>query len=83
MASELTIRSCSSSNVVLTNGAPSVTTLMSQEVPPTSAQSRLRSPMSSPKCAHATVPAAGPENTMRNGCSMARSAGTRVAAQSA
>jgi hypothetical protein len=83
MARELTMRSCSSSNVVLTNGSPSVTTLMSQEVPPTSAHSRLLSPINCPKWAQATVPAAGPEKTMRKGCSIARSEGTSVAAQSA
>ena len=55
----------------------------SMNEPPTSAHSRFGSPISDPKCALATVPAAGPENTIRNGCSIARCDGTSVAAQSA
>ena len=40
---------------------------MSDEVPPTSQQSRLASPIAAPKCALDIVPAAGPEKTSRNG----------------
>ena len=58
--SALTRRSCSSSKVVFTQGWPSITTLMSHDVPPTSAQIRLPSPMYPPKWALLTVPAAGP-----------------------
>ena len=43
--SALMTRSCSSSKVLLTNGWPSTTSEMSVEVPPTSQQIRLRSPI--------------------------------------
>ena len=83
IASAFTTMSCSSSNDVLTNGAPPVTTLMSSDVPPTSAHSRFGSPIIAPKCALPIAPADGPENTTRYGCSIARRTGTSVAAQSA
>ena len=77
------IRSCSSSNVLLTNGWPSTISETSVEVPPTSAQSRFPSPIASPRRALEIVPAAGPAKTMRNGCSSASAHGSSVAAQSA
>ena len=79
--SAFTIRSCSSWNVVSTKGLPSVTRLMSQDVPPTSTHIRLFVPIMSPKCALATVPAAGPANTISNGRFIATSDGTSCAAQ--
>ena len=73
--SALMIRSCSSSKVLSTNGFPSTTSEMSVDVPPTSQQRRLRSPVASPKRMLETVPAAGPAKTIRNGFSSASSHG--------
>ena len=81
--SALMIRSCSSSNVLLTNGRPSTISETSVDVPPTSAQRRLPSPIASPSRALEIVPAAGPAKTIRNGCSSASAQGSSVAAQSA
>ena len=81
--SALMMRSCSSSNVLLTNGWPSTISETSVDVPPTSAQSRLPSPIASPRRALEIVPAAGPAKTIRNGCSSASAHGSKVAAQSA
>ena len=81
--SALITRSCSRSNVLLTNGCPSTISETSVEVPPTSAQSRLPSPIASPSLALEIVPAAGPAKTILNGCSSASVQGSKVAAQSA
>ena len=81
--SALTTRSYSSSNVVSTYGLPPVTRLISSDVPPTSAHSMSGTPISPPKCALATVPAAGPANTIRKGACIAVRAGTSAAEQSA
>ncbi len=66
---------------MFTYGSPSETMLMSHDVPPTSTHRRLPRSMSLPKCALATVPAAGPAKTISNGCSIAMSARTSWAAQ--
>ena len=81
--SALMIMSCSSSNVFSTNGRPSTTSDTSVDVPPTSQHMRLRSPIASPRRRQETVPAAGPANTIRNGCLSASCQGMSVAAQSA
>ena len=81
--SALTSMSGSSSNVVRREGAPSITRLMSEDVPPTSQHSSRVSPIRFPRWALATAPAAGPEKTSRKGCSIARPDSTNVAAESA
>ena len=81
--SALMIRSCSSSNVLLTNGSPSTTSETSVDVPPTSQQSRFRLAERLAERVLEIVPAAGPAKTIRNGCSSASRQGSSVAAQSA
>ncbi len=66
---------------MFTYGSPSDTIEMSHDVPPRSTHSRLPRSISLPKCALAMVPAAGPANTISNGCSIAMSALTSCAAQ--